>query len=47
MQICRILVRGSLHSHNGGRGVDSVAYLVGGGVSTAGGEVEIIFPYLD
>ena len=46
--IRRISVRGSLHPHNGGHGVDSVAYLVNGGVSIVdGGEVEIIFPYVD
>ena len=37
MRVRRISVRGSLHPHNGGHGVDSVAYLVGGGVSTSGG----------
>ena len=47
MQVRRISVHGSLHPHNGGHGVDIIAYLVGSGVSTAGGEVEIIFPYVD
>ena len=48
MQVRRISVRGSLHRHNGGHDVDSVAYLVGGGVSTAGGgKVKIIFPYVN
>ena len=42
-----ILFHGSLHPHNVGYGVDSVMYLVGSRVSTAGrGEVEIIFPYV-
>ena len=48
MRVRRISVRGSLYPHNGGHGVDSVAYLVGYGVSRAGRrEVEIIIPYVD